>query len=77
MDYSRTFHRLLMGRCDLVLHMNKNLKIPDEARMVKPSDDCPYCRQGTLEPSPSDRYLVCRSCGRIVVVRADGECQTR
>jgi DNA-directed RNA polymerase subunit RPC12/RpoP len=46
-----------------------------EANNVKPGDDCPYCGHGILESSPSEAYLVCRKCGRIVVLR-DDEIQT-
>lgn len=34
-------------------------------------DTCPFCRVGVLAVSSSGLNLVCRKCGRIVIVRND------
>lgn len=31
-------------------------------------DTCPFCGHTDLAPSPSGRHLVCRKCGRIVLL---------
>jgi Fe2+ or Zn2+ uptake regulation protein len=30
---------------------------------------CPFCGHTDLAPSPSHKHLVCRKCGRIIVLR--------
>jgi ribosomal protein S27AE len=46
--------------------MEPDLKVP------KPGEACPHCGDGILELSPNDNYLICRKCGRVIVVVKHG-----
>lgn len=44
--------------------------MPEKAPVnaIQSGAPCPFCGEGPLDPSPSGKHLVCRKCGRVVVI---------